>query len=369
MLTLAIVFAGLKSYGQVEYIKHVEGTPGCVTAQPLGCATAFDHLHPNPGQNYTYEISTDPTAVDAVHWFVTDQSTIIDGTGTAPALQTIRDAGDGTGSYILNAETGVYDVATNTQKTIQISWQYFDASSNDVLLVAYVTGASGCSDNVEVWKIEPAFSFTLDVLSMSNTGAVDNTNGTPASECVSPVESATYNSGSPGTLTMDYGENWVFFSVNAANFVDSWMPTISATTTSGTIGTIEWAYPDQAQLVGGTWYDPTAATPQAVEASALATDGVVGATGECIVVRVQVEHGSDENPIGTGTTTVELSIDGIMYDAANTNYTNTDLADVDDDGTNCVQNITDTATSILTARPEITEVSPTPALGPFVPKN
>ena len=47
-------------------------------------------------------------------------------------------------------------------------------------------------------------------------------------ECVSPIESATYNQlddNTPGEmLTVDYGENWVYFVVNAANFIDSWRP-------------------------------------------------------------------------------------------------------------------------------------------------
>jgi hypothetical protein len=350
MFTLALVFAATNnSYGQ--YIDYMTGTPSCTPAVPLACSTTDDGLHPLPGKNYTYTITTDPVNVAAVHWFVTDESDIITYPAGAPVLQANRDVING--SYVLTATAGAYDAPGNTAQTIDISWKSFDPVANEVLLVAYISGAAGCSDNVEVYRIEPTFAFTLDVAALLDAG------GFGSEECLSPVEEAIFD----GTnLTMDYGENWIFFSVNAANFVDSWEPTFSAVAANGsTIGTIEWAYPTDA-IANTTWN----ASGVAVNASA-ASGGAVGASGECIVVRVQVDHAGNEHG-EPNDEVVTLSIDGVMFDSAasaGNEYSNGSLADVDDDGGTCNNGITDTETYTLTARPKATAVTPSP----FIPKN
>lgn len=351
MLTLALIFAGsTKSFGQ--YVNYMTGAPTCTPAVPLGCANADDPLHPLPGEVYTYSIETDPATVQSVLWFVTDQSQIITSTTLgSPVIQPIRDAVDG--DYILTATAGVYNVPTNTAKTIDISWKSFDAVTNEVLLVAYVTGAAGCSDNVEVFRIEPTFAFTLDVAGLLDGGSLGD------EECLSAVESAVYN----GTnLTMDYGENWVFFSVNAANFVNSWNPIFSAVAANGsTIGTIEWAYPADAQA-NTNWHASN------VPVLAQVAGGAVGAAGECIVIRVQVDHANVEHDNSVAAEVVTLSIDGVMYDAATAGYGNSAWNDLDEpaSGTGaCVNDITDQATYTLTPRPAIT----TTVVGGFEPKN
>lgn len=345
--TLALIFAGTNwSYGQ--YKNFMDGAPSCATSVPLGCATTDDGLHPLPGKSYAYTITTDPVTVASVLWFVTDESDIITYPAGAPVLQPNRDAINGT--YVLNATAAAYNVPANTAKTINVSWKSFDPVAHKVVLVAYITGAAGCSDNVEVYKIEPTFAFTLDVAALLDAG------GLGAEECLSPVEEAIFD----GTnLTMNYGENWVFFSVNAANFVGSWKPAFTAAAANGsTTGTIEWAYPADAQA-NANWH----ATGDPVNAS-VASGGAVGASGECIVVRVQVvhanvEHGEPNDEV------VTLSIDGVMYDSATSGYGNGSLADVDDNAGTCVNNISDTKTYTLTARPKATTVTPIP----FVPKN
>ena len=355
MFTLAIVFAGtMNAFGQ--YVKNLTGAPTCAgVAQPLTCATD-DALHPLPGKVYTYSITTDPGTVESVHWFVTDESEIITSTvlGT-PVLQPNRDVVNGT--YVLTATSGVYDVSTNTAKTIDISWKTFDPLTHEVLLVAYVSGANGCSDNVEVYRIEPSFAFTLDVIALLD-------NGTPgAEECLSEVESAIYD----GTnLNMDYGENWVFFLVSAANFVHSWEPTFSATAANGSaIDTIQWAYPTDAQA-NVNWNE------SGVPVDAQVAGGAVGADGECIVVRVKVDHAGEEHAEPENEV-VTLTINGVMYDPAavvGSEYSNTAYNDLDNPTapvTACDPNVNDTATYTLTPRPALTDTTPVVAPG-FEPK-
>jgi hypothetical protein len=191
--------------------------------------------------------------------------------------------------------------------------------------------------------------------------------GTPGnSECVSQVESATYTPGAPGNLTMNYGENWVFFSVNAANFVHSWMPKFTATYTgTGTApaADIQWAYPLDA--VANTAWNAVTVPVLAKDAS-----GAVGTGGECIVVRVRVVHNKDQV---LAATTLTLGVDGTMRNPAGAgDYTTVALQDLDNPAAAgaCVNNITDSKTYTITPRPAITDAIPdVPAVTNFIPKN
>ena len=162
----------------------MDGAPTCATAVPLSCGTTDDGLHPLPGKSYTYTITTDPANVASVIWFATDENDIITYPSGAPVLQPNRDAINGT--YVLNATLAAYNTPANTAKTIDVSWKSFDPVANEVVLVAYITGAAGCSDNVEVYKIEPTFAFTLDVAALLDAGGLGD------EECLSPVEHSNF---------------------------------------------------------------------------------------------------------------------------------------------------------------------------------
>ena len=371
---VAAFLAGNNAFGQVLYdANYVEGVSvACTPAVGLSCATDADPLHPLPGEVYTYAVtltagaSTTPT----IHWFVTDDLDVISVNGV---LTTDIDAIGGDYVLTAGADPGTatnakYNDATNTTPTIDISWNSFPGTT-PVLLVAHVYDEIACTDNIEVWRIEPTFGFTLDIAGLLDDGTLG------AEECVSPIVSAIYDGSA--NLTMDYGDNYVYFTVNAANFVDSWMPTMSASYTgTGTVSDIEWAYPDQAILgtagaASGTWNSATTA----VDASS-ASGGTVGAGGECIIVRVNVDHGSTENDYLAGSQTVTLSIDGIMSDPAAvgtaTEYTNGNLADLDEPttGTACANDITDEATYTITPRPALVDnTTDTPNVTDFEPKN
>ncbi|SHF10645.1 hypothetical protein SAMN05444274_103510 [Mariniphaga anaerophila] len=358
MFTLALVFAGMKSYGQGD-INYIDAaSTECVTPTTLDCADD-DALHPIPGKTYTYGVTVNPTVTTGyIRWFVYNATAngadIITGGSIATAVGAAE--ADGGGSlYLLDAEDNVYNSDTNTQPTIDISWQSFNSATTEILLVAYVEGEAGCSDNIEVYRIQPSFSFTLDIAGLMPDGTLP-ASGSNANECVSPVQIASYD----GTnLNMDYGENYIFFAVNAANFVHSWQPTFTivdnGTETTVDISNIEWAYPDQAIAndgtnATGTWNAATAVV-NAQDAS-----GAVGDAGECIIVRVHLDHGTAENDANANRY-FTLGVDGVMYDAGATTgneYANSNLADLDP-GTNspCTNTETDQATYDLTPRPEI----------------
>lgn len=349
-LSLAFVFAGLKSYGQpgdgnpVDYSndQFLTGSPGCAVVTPLSCTSSLDELHPQAGIEYTYSVTTDAT--NTVHWFVVanDNNIIVNLNDISGHIGiNIDDDGSGAGNYILTSDAA-YNNAATTSASTTISWKSFDGLAEVVLLVAYVVDDAGCTDNIEVYRILPVFNFTLDVNAIASTGTeVGVAQSSTAEECVSPIETATYSPSAdplntPGELIMDYGENWVFFTVTAANFSHSWQPSflITYSGTDGEVVEAAWAYPADA-LANTNWNtiaDLTGASP-APEVLHPDTDtgtGVVGTddgTGECIVVRVRIDHGAiPENAVNDQTVT--MAVNGFMYDQVNSNYTNAALEDI-----------------------------------------
>lgn len=359
---LVAVFSGMKNTYAQTYTNYLTAANAaaiqCAAVTPLPCIAVADPLHPIPGQSYTYTVNVAPApAGTTIHWFVTDNPNVI----AAAALTTDIDVEDG--DYVL-AAGAEYNVPANGTNTIQISWKSFNATTHEVLLVTFVTDAAGCTNNIEVYRIEPTFSFTLDIAALADNGAFG------ASECVSPVESATYTGGTD--LTMNYGENWIFFSVNAANFVDSWLPSFQTNYTgAGTVGTVEWAYPADA-LANTAWHAAT------VPVAARDASGAVGAAGECIVLRVQIDHADDEI---IAATVLTMGVNGTMFDpaaATGAEYANAAFDDLGPDGTDgdnlCDQvDFDDEIDYTITPRPAVTTatigVAPNPNPAPFEPKN
>lgn len=388
-LSLAFLFAGVKSYGQYKGQDNpfLDGEPDCVPAVPLDCASGDNPLSPVPGKDYTYTANDagTVTTVKDVQWFVYNATPTSEG-GKGPDIivnGSIADAVDNmedrnNSQFLLSAEAH-YGVATSPDvdgiSSITLSWQSFDAEANHILLVAYVTGAEGCSDNIEVFRIKPAFSFTLDVASLMPEGVLNrnkDNNIIPAEECVSPVWSATYNpsAGVDGQLDMDYGANYLFFSVNAANYVNSWRPKIDALVPENAIlGEIAWAYPTDA-IANTEWNiaDNNGVFPVV---KPINDADAVGKDGECIVVRVLVEHGINETIVPS---TVTLKIEGLMYNAGSSETDKYELHHLEDGGAGnaCINDDPATADYILTPRPKIesTTANPggTPDPLPFVPK-
>lgn len=391
-LTLAIVFAGMKSYAQVAkpYVTVPTALPSCITPETLsGCSA--NALQPVQGETYDYTVTT-TAGTDIVRWFVVNNTTmeaagdslVSSLTGVLAAGNAAIDDGSGSDPYIYSVVSGTYEsggAAGNT--TLQLQWKYFDGVTEEILLVAYVEAADGCSNNIGVFRIIPEPAFTIDVASVDEAGANPAGPSDAAnSECVSPIESAVYN-GSGTTpdqlLTVDYGENWVFFVVNGANYFDSWMPEFVIDYAGGTAPTAEasWAYLADAtsttatdwntltgSLNGGTW---TSANPVIAGASA-ASPGAVGggvvpaAGGECIVVRVRLDWGIDIEHDGADGT-ISFAANGIAYDGDNTSGTffddRTNFEDLHhvDCATDGFTN--DAVDYIITPRPQVEEGTPT----------
>lgn len=392
ILFVAAIVAGTTS-ASAQYDNVLSSLlDSCIVPTPLECDSA-DALHPNPGVPYTYTISsedTDPANnTELVHWFVIDYNdltadSLVNSIGDISHL-TI-DPGNGAGEFLLNSDAAYnVDFATGqTSDVVELTWQYFDGLNNVVLLVAYVEDAVNCTNNMEVFRIVPTPAFTLDIAAYDQDADIyARDTASPADECVSPIESAWYVPATPpalGELNVDYGENWVYFVVNAANFVDSWNPEweISYDGLGGNaILTADWTYYGSETNTSG-WHsiDITNGTSDyVIGGGSTAGDGVadsiqgagtaVGAAGECIVVRVGIDHGqTDENLVARRVT---ISVDGTMYDpaaaaAGDPVYATATLRDLDPDGSGGCDYVDNYDTSVfeITPRPEVTEVDPTP---------
>lgn len=351
LFSLVLFFGTVnRSFGQNVEVPYLvpTGSVFCPTANTLTCVDATNGLSPVPGVSYDYEISV--PAGSTVHWVVMDQLNVMTAPGT---LNPTIDPGTGLGDYLLTTDA-VYNDPANTSSTISLTWKSFDGNTNNVLLVAYVRDATTdwCTDNIEVYRIIPQYTFTLDLAGVLD----DGTEG--LSECVGNIQSSVYD---PvlRELTVTYGDNYVFFAINAANWQDSWMPELSAVTSlpNSAIASVTWAYPDQATAAAGPWN----ATTVQVEATHYASNdnGFIGQTGECIIVRVEVTHGTTtENLIAE---TITLSVDGEMINPQTGLYDG-GYPDLDEplSGTGGCEARIETIDYIITPRPTITATDPTP---------
>lgn len=349
--------------GNNAYAQNLSAQPAdCLDPTPVTCLTAtVGPLAPIAGQPYQYTVDVPtPTGTKTYNWFVTTDQTFIDATtGLTTNISAIGDA------YIAAVNTGLggtYNNATGGgTETINITWNSFTPdAANPVFLVIYVENTDLCTvDNLEAFIIEPQFAFTLDI---ANVAADGTALAADASDCVSNIVSAEWD----GTdINMDYGENYLYFHVVAANFYNSWMPSfqLSGVNISGSaVQAVDWAYP--AEAVSGTWHGTSSSDDlnyTSTEAVAVQASGAtsVGEEGECIIVRVHIDHNQDETITQQDVT---LAVNGRMFDgsaASGAEYNNTALDDID--ATSCAAvEFDDSATHILTPRPDINEDSPSP---------
>ena len=339
------------SYSNSVFSQDVlTGTAACPTVTALaGCPTT-DPLHPQYGILYDYTVTVnDLFEAPTFNWFVTTDKQFIN---PAP---TIENAG---GDYLITEGTGYADPLTGTA-TITLSWKYWvHDPANPVFLVIQVAGGStdDCqNDNIQVYIIEPKHSFTLDIQSI----AADGTAST-IGPCTADVTSALWVQGSPNVVQMDYGINYLFFTVVAANFHQTWLPRFDVdlgTTYTGsrTVTAVHYTTGDGSAT--STWVPSTYdATNGWVANSAVDVgDNTVGNEGDCIIVRVTVANNQDPT---LSAQTITLSVDGNLAEADDTfDFTNTALADLNQ--TNCTpQLFDDLATQTIEPRPTITNATP-----------
>ena len=340
MITLAFIFAGTTNVF-AQYQTVPSGGPATIIPNALSGCTA-DELHPVQGQVYTYTVNASNQT--DVRWFVVNNNdviangdSLIGSTGVLPNGYPDIDPSTGLGDYIygdgVTPITG-YNVdpvadATGQFHSIDIAWKYFDGITDQVILVAYAEDSVGCTDNIVAYRIIPEPAFTLDIAVLNDAGdSIAGPLDPITGECVSPIESATYlgsNTTPDAQLTVDYGENWVFFVVNGANYISSWLPRFQITYDGGS-NPLEasWAYASDATDPLATWNTIDVAgawgtVPVIAGGVGNAADaGVVPAAGgEEIVVRVRIDYGTG-NEHDNAASLLHFAVDGIAYDGNGT---------------------------------------------------
>ncbi|MCY1721144.1 hypothetical protein OU798_12370 [Prolixibacteraceae bacterium Z1-6] len=351
---MAALLVGNNAFGQLSDgspdLDYLDAVPTyCTPALPIDCGNGTDALAPLPGVSYPYTITS--SSVGTLHWFVTDDASIISAQGTIAAGIELA---DGSSPYVLTADAAYNDPA-NTSATVNITWKSFDGLANNVILVVYNVDDVNCTDNMEVFRIIPQYNFTLDIASIADDG-VNGGDVAAVEDCVNPIQSASYD-GTARMLTVDYGTDYVFFAVNAANWQTSWMPDNFTATTNGTstVTVTGWAYPADAATTG-TWNtvgtDPVLATGYASAVNGFVAEG-------CIIVRVQVDHGSTTENLTAET--INLTVNGEMINAQTTSYDGTYPDLEDGGGVACPNDLTsDNADYVITPRPDVDESTPTP---------
>jgi len=393
---LALFVIGItKSYAQLA--------PRPVDVACLGA----DALHPVPGTAYTYTVTVpDPaTAWTAKKytWFVTQNPNFIEIVAGIPRLNyTVAPGGaePATGGALMEAGTGYADVA-NTSANIDITWKSFayDATK-PVFVVINVDGDNGnCSaiNNLKVYKIVPVFAFTLDIDNLDE----DGNNSTPLvygdnlDNCISEIQSATYDPTAPESVAYDFGADTLYYEVVAANWYDRWeLSAQLGPLQTGQTAQIDWTY----MPAGPRPIDPTpkpialtwnAVAPAGSTGSNAYTSGVlvapqngtnaVSEAGESIIVRLIVDHGTTYE--GITDEPITLAVDGKLYHKllpSDTDFTVAGKGDINtvagllpaevcpwEDGY-----VNDVSTQTIKARPDVQSATPSvpgPGMSPFLP--
>lgn len=361
---LALMAGSLSSYGQL--------LGSNVAPIPTTCTS--DALHPVAGQSYPYTIDNTNTVVPTSYswWITKNPQFVVPVTG---AMDQTSKLGVAAGELIATDATGVAD-----GKTVNITWSpellaktAFQTAPNigataaapSPTFVAVMTNGA-CTNNLQVYEINPKPSFTVDITNIAPTGANATLAYTiDAPQCVDVVRGATY---AANQVVMDYGTNTLYYEVISANFVTSWTPTFEIVT--GSLNATQTAdviwYPTKADAVAGT---------NAIETYLAQVDGasITGATpltsaiantalGVSVYVKVIVHNNKWESILDNLFT---LAVDGEdstnQWDLVNTTCVDPAAADQ-----------ADASTQTITRRPNITNaIAPATAPNPdtFIPKN
>jgi hypothetical protein len=373
----------MTSFGQdQDHLTTALSTCPAVTA--VTCLSN-DALHPVPGTPYTYTVTVPtPAGTPTYNWFVTQDQEFV----KASAIFAVPEVATGAGLHVAATGTGYNDPITG-KANIDITWKAFTHDpTKPVFLVIYVKNPATCSnDNMQVYIIQPVHAFTLDLANVDLVGATHATDFD--GPCAAPVASAKYDQASQKVL-MNYGINYLYFAVTAANYTGAWKPSfkITGATITGTAGdravtAVDWTYPTTSTSVLATdWHTAPLSGTDFVSTDvvkAQAASKTVGIGGECIVVRVTVDNGRMEtlakDPISfavDGVTMTESTVGSGTYDTVGLG----DIHSVADGAGVCpwfdgftndvvVQNIMPRP-DIQTATPG---VAPNPNPGTFIPKN
>ncbi len=305
-LIVAIIAIGFSTaFGQVT----------CPIPRPIDITCLpSDALHPIPGTPYDYSVVVPtPPGTKVYTWFVTQDQAFI----TAGTLTANRETAPGV--HIAASGVGYNNPATGLP-TLNLTWKAFVPDPTlPVFVVIHVQNTASTPDacvsmNMKVFKIMPVNAFTLDIANVSVLGVASPLEAA-IDRCIHDIVSATYDATAPEGVIYDFGVDYLYYVVTAANFSTSWLPSVqlSGVNAQETITAVDWARPD----------DFAFATPHAMPLAAgsytstdpvtvLDPSGTVGTTGECVLIRVTIDHTAGGLQYqGLTDEIITLAVDGI----------------------------------------------------------
>lgn len=297
--------------------------------QTVSCET--DALHPSAGVPYTYSMAADPST-GTWNWFATKNPAFIaSGVLATDSLQTdvanqLLEASD---NYGKEGSSNSVSITWSDAILSGTSYQGDPAPGTPTFVVGYFKGdgTTVCADNIKVYEINPVHAFVVDIYNLDPEDLTDAVS-TEVAQCVDNVQGATY---SGGTITYDYGTNYLYYEFVAANFTNYWIPTFALTTPDAAqVITTEFTYshPDTWGTTPPVWNTLTSGSTQ------LQVDPSVTNTSEgvSVFVRVTVEHKTFE--MADADQVLTMTLDGqnslLQWDVVNDTCVDPDAADQND---------------------------------------
>jgi hypothetical protein len=318
MFTLAMIFAGTGNvFGQLlPGITSPTKPAPLQPIAPIACETSALPLHPVPGVPFTYTMTNGSGATSANWtWYATKDANFITA-GTPPVLNLATQLTVASGALISTGMSANYGIdnrgGTNAaENSVIINWSAATLAGTDyqgipgpgtpTFVVGYSEGLAGCSDNLQVFELNPMPNFTIDIAAIDATGATLGWDVNTEEQCVDEVQSATY---AAGEITVDYGTNTIYYEVAAKNFVTNFAPSFTIlggllTAQTATIS-IYASYADATTSTGVLW--TSAAIPEGdmntlipTNTDLTATNGPDIATGVSFFVKVVIDNNTEES--------------------------------------------------------------------------
>jgi hypothetical protein len=218
------------------------------------------------------------------------------------------------------------------------------------VVVEYEAQAPDCANNMKVYPIRPINAFTVDIRNIEDATSVPLAYDVTDDQCFPGVQSAQWvpNPAPNGSIDYDFGINYLYFEVIAANFTGSFTPSFRL---SGLIGD-QTADVDWGVAIGA--YGNNIATGVGngdIPGPAVTTASTNTSAGVSIYVRVTVHNNDTE---GLAAVPISLAVDAVNA-AGQDDVLHTDCS------LNAV--FADIATQSLNLRPTVSPVLP----GVFIP--
>jgi hypothetical protein len=328
MFTLAIIFAGTDNVFGQALLPGITSPTKPLPLQPIPpiiCATSATALNPVPGVPFTYAM-TNAAGEPSVNWtwYATkDQNFISVVPPASPVLNIATQltvaasellpgtsAGygvDNRGTGTTGTPTGSASVTINWSSAVLAATSYHGAVApgTPTFVVGYSENSAYCTDNLQVFEINPQPNFTIDIAAIDAAGATLDWGIDTEERCVDRVQSAVYDPVN-FDLNMDYGTNTIYYEVAAANFVTNFAPQFRVlgglNTTQTAVISIYDSYANASAAAGvPIWTSATIAatdvnaTNYRVNLPLTATNIPDVATGVSFYVKVVIDNNTEES--------------------------------------------------------------------------